>query len=331
MSLCAQLAFFAAITAALLLPASALAQSLVVPSGLTLTVSPQYPTPYGEVLITPLSTTFDLVNASYTLSANGNVVYRGNAKPFAVALGAAGSVTSVKAMVTGSGGSVSQSISIRPQDVALVAEPLSSVPPLYPGKALVPLEGSVRVVAVANLRSKAGKQVDPSALSYDWTLDGTELAGSSGIGKSSITVASPLQYRAGRVSVVVKSQDGALASGDLLSLTPVEPSVRVYEDDPLLGVRFERALAGSYALAGAETTLYAVPYSFPLALGAPVLHWFLNGSAAQTGDFVTLRPTGSGGGSANVSLTATAGDFARASAVLSLTFNANASATLFGL
>ena len=47
------------------------------------------------------------------------------------------------------------------------------------------------------------------------------------------------------------------------------------------------------------------PYSFPLSGGYPSMEWTLNGSLAQTGAFITLRPKGEGGGKAQLSVTAT--------------------------
>ena len=131
------------------------------------------------------------------------------------------------ATISSGGASYNQILSIQPEDVALIAEPISSAPPLYPGKPLVPLEGDVRVVAVANLKNASGVSLDPATLSYAWTVDDTQIANSSGIGKESLIVASPLQYRVRTVSVAVMSQDGVLVGGASFSLSPEEPSVRI--------------------------------------------------------------------------------------------------------
>jgi hypothetical protein len=240
-------------------------------------------------------------------------------------------VTLVGVTISSDGNRYLQTLSIQPEDVALVAEPVSSVPPLYPGKALVPLEGSTRVVAVANLVDENGKMIDPSTLSYAWTVDDTALADSSGLGKDAIMVDSPLEYRSSNVSVVVQSQDGSLVGGDSLALTASEPTVRVYENDPLLGILFDHALSGDYTINAAEDTLYAAPFSMPTSLGAPLLQWFLNGDLAQTGDSVTLRPTGSGEGTASLSLVASAGQSTRATEEFSLSFGSAPSTGLFGL
>ena len=219
---------------------------------------------------------------------------------------------------------------MQPQDVVLIAEPASSAPPLYLGKPLVPIEGSVRVVAVANFRDARGGILKPSALSYTWTVDSTQIANASGIGRSALLVASPLQYRARSVSVTVTSGNGTLVGGASLSLTPQEPLVRMYRNDPLLGIRFDRALSGEYSIPGAETSLYGAAFYFPTTSGAPFLDWNLNGARAQTGNSITLRPSGSGEGNASLTLSASAGGSVSASTDLTLLFGKSAS-SLFGL
>ena len=327
---------FSVALALTLLPLASSAQGIETVVGntqpFTLSVDPQYPVPFSEVSLSAHSSSLDLTNAVMTVTVAGEQLYRGSVQPTKIKLGRAGSITRVTVTMTINGASTVQSVSIVPQDVALAVEPVASAPPLYPGKPLVPLEGDMRIVAVANFRTLGGAALNPAALSYAWTVDDTRIANSSGIGKSAVLVASPIQYRARTVSVAITSQDGTLVGGDSISLSPQSPSVRVYENDPLLGILFNRALLGTYAVAGAESTLYAAPFSVPLKNGAPLIQWFLNGSPAQTGGSITLRPSGSGQGSATLSLTASSGNQINvATASLSLTFGAPASSNFFGL
>lgn len=326
----------AALALTLLLPGAAAAQSLGGTLGeptptFSLSVTPAYPAPYSKATLSLLSSSLDLAGGTASISIDGKNIYKGAVQPIAVQLGRAGSITRVSATVSIGIENYTQTLSIQPQDVALVIEPVSSAPALYPGKPLVPLEGSARIVAVANLRTAGGAPIAPTALSYAWTVDGTQIANSSGIGKTAIMVASPLQYRGRTVSVAVKSVDGTLVGGASLLLSAADPSVRVYENDPLLGIRFDRALSGGFSVGNTESTLYAAAFSLPTTQGAPLLQWFLNGTAAQTGSSITLRPTGSGQGSASLSLVASAGQYARATATLPLTFGAKPSTNLFGL
>ena len=319
----------------LVIPSAIMAQSLediaTVAPTFTASITPQYPAPNSTATLSVLSSTIDLTSATLAVSVNKKEIYRGSVQSLAIPLGKAGGVVNVKVTISSSGANYTQTLSVQPQDIVLVAEPIASTPPLYLGKASVPLEGSVRVVAIANVQTASGKVLDPATLSYVWTVDDTQLANASGIGKEAIDIDSPLEYRSTSVSVTVQSQDGTLVGGADLSLTASEPVVRVYENDPLLGILFDNALSGTYAINGAEDTLYAAPFSFPISNGAPSLAWFLNGDSVQTGNSVTLRPTGSGQGTASLSLVASAGEMTRATENLSVSFGAAPSTGLFGL
>jgi len=326
---------FAAIIVAFVLPFGASAQSLgdlgSAGTSFTVSVAPQYPAPNSPVTLSFLSSSIDLANALMSVSVAGKNIYKGSVQPVSITLGKAGSVTSVSVTISSAGANYTQALSVQPQDVSLVAEPISSSPPLYPGKPSVPLEGNVRVVAVANLRSASGQALNPTTLAYSWTVDGTQIANSSGIGKQAVIVASPLQYRSRDVSVDIMSPDGRLVGGSSITLSSADPIVRVYENDPLLGIRFERALADTFAIPGAEATLFAAPFSFPTSGGPPFMQWLLNNAPAQSGSSITLRPTGSGRGSASLSLTASSGSYTTATQNLSLSFGSSPSFNLFGL
>lgn len=317
----------------LILPISVRAQTIgstIDAQPVTLSILPQYPEPFGEVVVTPQSNSLDLTNSTMTVSVGGKNIYQGTVQPITVKLGKTGSITQVKVTLSTGGLTNSASAFIQPQDVILIAEPVSSAPPLYLGKPLVPIGGNVRVVAVANFKDARGAILKPSSLSYAWTVDNVQIGKSSGIGKSSLLVASPLQFRARTVSVTVTSSNGTLVGGSTISLVPQEPSVRIYRNDPLLGIQFNRALSGEYSITGAESSLYGAAFSFPVSGGTPLLEWSLNGTKAHTGNSITLRPSGSGEGAASISLTASSDGSGSATANLTVLFGKTAS-SLFNL
>ena len=324
-------------TLALLLPIIASAQALGGSLGgaengsFSVSVNPQYPAPYSQATLSFLSNSLDLTSAAMTITTTGKKIYQGTVQPVAIQLGPAGSITTVGVTITSGGASYSQTVRVQPQDVVLIAEPISSAPPLYLGKPLIPLEGSVRIVAMANLKNVGGRSFDPNTYSYAWTVDGARIANSSGVGKKAIIVASPLHYRARDVSVAVVSPDGMLVGGASLSFGAEESFVRLYENDPLLGIRFEQALSNQYSIIGAEATLYAAPFSLSTTNGMPLLQWFLNGAVVQTGNVITLRPSGSGQGNASLSFVASASDYAKATTNLSISFGAKPDINFFGL
>ncbi len=178
----------------LLLPSAVSAQALPInnAAAFTLSVNPKYPAPYSQATLSLVSSEIDLPSAMMVVAVAGKEIYRGNVQPVAIPLGKAGGVVNVAVTIVSAGKNYSQTIAVQPQDVVLIAEPSSSAPPLYPGKPLVPLEGDVRVVAMANLRGANGKAINPSTYAYAWTVDDTQIASASGIGKSVLLVASPL-------------------------------------------------------------------------------------------------------------------------------------------
>lgn len=295
----------------------------------TLSVSPQYPLPYGEATVTPISGVLDLSDAVVTAFVNGTAVALSNTRTVTVPLGAAGKAVSVRIVATAGGTRYEKTVVIRPQDVVLVAEPLGTVPPLYAGKASIVSDGEVRLVAIANLVNGT-VPLAPTALSYRWSIDGSLLAGASGVGKSSVTVAAPLPYRTRTVTVSVQNQDGSVTGGASLPLKTTEPLVRIYKKDPLLGIRFDEAVTGEVPLEEAEVSFYGVPYSFPLAGEVPSLSWTLNGSTAKEGSTITLRPSGEGRGTATIGFEAVSG-LLRANSRFSLVFGSAPRFGVFGL
>jgi hypothetical protein len=222
-----------------------------------------------------------------------------------------------------------QSISLKPGDVALVLEPAAYTPALYKGRSLVPENGSVRVVAIADLRTSPTNRLDPDTLSYSWTVGDVTNANASGIGKSSIVLPAPLTYRSQDVSVVVQSRDGTLVGSDSVRISSVRPTLRLYITDPLQGPLYDNAISGSHTLQGSETTFTAVPYSFSLTQGVPVIRWFLNGASVREGASITLRSEGAGRGRASLSASSGSGSDT-ITAGLSLIFGENSSG-FFGL
>jgi len=316
----------------LLLPIVVSAQALNSTDAFTASIDPQYPAPNSQAVVSAVSSTLDLNTATMVVLVMGKEIYRGNVQPVAVPLGGTGKTVKVTITMLTGGTQYNQSLSIQPQDVTLVAEPISSAPPLYLGKPLVPTGGDVRVVALANLKDNNGRALNPKSLSYAWSVDGMQITRGSGIGQQALVVASPLQYRSRSVSVSVMSPDGSMVGGATLSLTPNESLVRIYENDPLLGIRFEHALSGNYAIKDVEDTLFAAPFSLATTGGVPFIEWFLNGSSAQVGAGITLRPNGKGEGSASLSLVASAGESSRATTDLSLIFGATSGGfSFFGL
>jgi hypothetical protein len=298
---------------------------------LTLDASPQYPAPYQPVVITPSSSVFDIANSTITIKVNGKAFYEGTGgQAVSVPMGGPGSVTDVEVTISGDGQSPdTKDLVFHPSSVALVVEPVTSTHPFYEGASLVTSEGRVRIVAMPDLRTTSNKILDPSTLTYTWSLGDQELDSDSGVGKSVLDASAPQEYRDADVSVVVSSPDGnEIAEADT-TISPTTPVTLIYKNDPLLGPLYDNALSNSVTMTDPEDTYRGVPYYFS---DTPEVTWEVNGTPSATTDDITVRSSGTGTGTALLQFSAadSATDLSTDS-TLSVNFGQTSSGGILGL
>ncbi|HYF28973.1 MAG TPA: hypothetical protein VEA36_01245 [Candidatus Paceibacterota bacterium] len=296
---------------------------------LEISITPEYPRPYQTVSVRPSSTLIDLAAASVTVSANGTVVGQGSGSaPVNVALGGPGSLTTIRVSATVEGKTYTRELRVRPAEVSLIVEPQTSRHPFYAGGTGVASEGQLRLVAISDLRSSAGTRLDPATLVYTWRLGDRILEAQSGIGKYYMSASAPVRYRDTVVSVTVTTQDSAIVSRAEVLVAPIDPLVRIYRNDPLLGPLFDTALSGTVTMDD-EETFRAVPYHFA---GGSGITWLVNGAENGSDRDITLRATGTGGGSASlIARVKQAATFALAEARLGVKFGEERALGIFGL
>lgn len=296
---------------------------------LTLSIDPTYPQPYQVVTVTPDSTQIDLSASTLTFTVNGKVIKQSTGMESAqVAMGGPGTVTTITVTALNNGNKYAASITIHPADVALILEPTSTSHPFYEGASLLGSEGRIRVIAVPDLRTSVGSPIPASNLVYTWKNGEQILQSSSGIGKSVLVATAPVQYRDTVLSVIVSSQDSSIVGQASVLISPQSPFIRIYENDPLLGPLYDTALSGTVSLTDSEATYRAVPYFFNTT---PSTVWQVNGTPSQTGPDITVRPTGSGKGTAVLSVNASSGTLGQSvDAMLSVIFGSKGTG-IFGL
>lgn len=295
----------------------------------TISLSPQYPRPNQTVSITPRSTLLNLTSSKVVVSVNGTVIEEGTGVLTAYTrAGAAGVRSTIRVSVTANGQTYTAETSIRPADVSLIVEPISTTHPFYKGGSLVASEGRVRLIAIPDIRTSAGA-VAAENLVYTWRLGNQVLESASGIGRSSLTATAPVRYRDANVSVTVATQDSSVVAQASTVIAPSDPLIRIYRNDPLLGPLFDRAFSGSFTMAGDEDSFRMVPYYFA---SRPALSWTVNSVASGGDDDITVRATGSGRGSALLSATARLeSTFQNAATTLNVRFGQEGGLGIFGL
>lgn len=285
---------------------------------LSLVVSPQYPRPFETVVITPKSTQINLAASRITTTVDGVVIEESSGeKGISVTLGASGSSTNVRVSATSNGVSYSSEITLRPTDVALVIEPLTTSHPLFDGGVLVAPEGQVRLIAVTDFRTSNGSRIPPSSLSYTWRVGNRILAGESGLGRTTLTASAPVQYRTSDVSVTVSTPDDTMIGYAKTNVAPSNPKLLAYRADPLLGVDLVHALVGTIPLINNEESFVAVPFFYRTL---PSMSWLLNGELSSSDSTLTVRTTDTNIGKASVSVSARGSYGEQASTAFSITF-----------
>lgn len=298
---------------------------------LTVVIAPEYPRPYQTVTISPRSTLTDLSASTISVSVNGSKVYEGSgSQPTSIRAGGLGEKTTVVVTVKDpSGATYSKTKEIRPAEVSLILEPTATTHPFYKGGGLVASEGRVRLVALADLRSAPGNRYPASSLVYTWKMGDRVLTDSSGIGRSTLVATAPIRYRNATITVTVTSPDSALVGEASTVISAVDPLVRIYSNDPLLGPNFDVALSNNFSMPDTEATFRAIGYFFAVP---PTLSWTVNGSTNGTDKDITVRATGNGQGTARLGVTATESTTRRsADSQLTVDFGSATGFGFFGL
>ncbi len=84
----------------------------------------------------------------------------------------------------------------------------------------------------------------------------------SGFGKQFIRLQTQFQTEPIKIEVEISSTDGSYTARGVATIAPLSPKVLVYENRPLAGVRFDKALKGEHRLDGNEILLFGIPYFF---------------------------------------------------------------------
>lgn len=283
--------FISAILLISLFYSTALAQSKFTGDGLlssiqeqvSLTVSPTIPQP-GEIISLRVdSYSSNLNKANIVWYENGIEKSRGVGRnTYSTPAPRVGQQLKVDITIyTEEGNTINKAYSITPASVSLVYEANSYTPPFYKGKALFPIQGEARIVAIPNVIIN-GKAVGRDDLIYKWSVDNKVIQESSGYGKSSIYFQSDILSQGKFISVEVSAQGSdATTEGDLY-IAPQNPEVVIYEKNTAFGV-IERALSNlTNVLYGTEVELIAYPFfTSTRTLQNPKISfdWTINGTA----------------------------------------------------
>lgn len=186
------------------------------------------------------------------------------------------------------------------QSIDLLWQGDGYVPPFYSGRNIWSKQSKITLLAIPHGLG------NPIALNYKWTKTGTVLGGASGIGRNSIFFIDNVLSKPQTFKVeIIKGKNEIVASASL-TLTPLSPSLLVYENNPLYGFMFHKEAGSDYRLNEREVTFTAFPILFGALSrtdNAISYTWRTNAGAAETGNSVTYRTMDNISGSSEVSVT----------------------------
>lgn len=271
---------------------------------------PELPSANQDVSVRIESYSFDLNSSEIIWALNGVIKDKGvGKKDFDFKTGAIGTPSLIKILIkTKDGKNIEKSLLIRPAGVDIIWQANSFVPPFYKGKALYSYQSRITVVALPEFTNSTGVKINPENLIYKWSKDGTVLGGISGYGKNKFSFTKLLISNPQEIEVEVSSADKNIRASGKIVIEPVEAKAVLYENNPLYGIIYEKAVANNFKMGGSEITLSVAPYFFGLEelnSGKVKYNWSMNGqniTDKQDSRGITFRNENSESGSTKVSV-----------------------------
>lgn len=225
-----------------------------------LSVNPEHPQPNERAHISIESALADLSQSDIVWYANNKVLVKGRGtKDADILVGPLGSKTDVFVTAqTPDGTVISGNTTIAPAEVDLLWESDSYVPPFYRGRALASSGTSIRMHAIARFKPAGSAQPPPSAIVYTWKLNGSVVGSASGRARSTAIFPSPALFST--YVIEVTASDGTQAGTASAQIASTEPQLFLYEDHPLFGIMYNRALGNMTPISDTEATFAAIPY-----------------------------------------------------------------------
>ena len=252
-------------------------------SDINVNMIPENPGPNQIVDVSLTSYTTDINAANITWKINGKTLKTGEGeKAFNFTTGGMNTTTVFEVLVlTIEGKTIDQTFNIKPTLVDLMWQSDSFTPPFYKGKAMFSHENKITFIALPHITDGSGQEISAKNLIYTWTQNGSVMDSDSGYGKNTYTQVASLISRPIDVSVRVTSTDtDGVGSAEIVA-TPANPFIIFYENNPLYGIEFQKALQNNVDMKDSqEITVLGVPFFFGTLTPTPPelsYKWSVNG------------------------------------------------------
>lgn len=240
----------------------AIAQQSLSRDRITIDVSPAFPQATTPLSLKVRAISQDLNQAYVRWFVNEKLIAEGEGAVEAQAeTGGLGARTSIAVEVTAADGTLfTDTRVIYPAEVDIVWESTAYTPPFYRGRPLASSGTQIKTEAIPRLVRSDGSVVPTRDIVFTWRKNDAIIPSASGRGKSVATFPAPELFGSDVVSVEAASESGGLIAAAQIVIPSSDPFVLLYQDHPLFGILFHRALAPESNVSDLESTFVAIPY-----------------------------------------------------------------------
>jgi hypothetical protein len=279
---------------------------------LILSVNPPNPRPLEKVEINLISYSLDINKTKNTWFINDQFQKTDyGLKDFFITTGKNGETTKVRVQAEIIGGDTYEGeMSFTVSDTDLIYEFLSYTPPFYKGKTLNPNEGLVIVTAIPELIDSSGQKIPNDKLVFSWKRNDKVEQDANGVGKNFFIFSGTIPVRDSLIEVNISSLDDKITSSKTIKINNDKPKIVFYEDSPIYGIMFNKAIKSGVRMFTDEFKVRAIPYFTTVGYtNSPDLNykWSLNGNSIsnltdEDKNVMIFRQESEGSGSATVGL-----------------------------
>lgn len=225
-----------------------------------LTLSPENPAPGETVRLSLTSYAIDLDRSVITWKADGIPFAQGlGLKETSIVAGSTGSATNITVEAVGDNGdNGSAEARISPSELQILWTSDGYAPPFFKGRKLAGSDATIRAAALAGF-ANGGTRVPEVDIVYTWYRNGSVISDASGRGKSRATMQGPARGT-DVIRVVAETADRTQRAEASVPIIAYEARLVLYENHPLFGVLYHRAIVGDVNTVERELKVTAVPY-----------------------------------------------------------------------